>query len=180
MSLRRRALLLAFAWLPLAACTGSTAASTAPAAPKAAKAARNSAAAAGRGAVPPAGAGALEPLEAYSYQSDGRRDPFLNILNSGSTDPKSTIQKGEGAASLLINEVVVRAIASTSTKVVAMVQGPDGRNYNIHAGDKFADGTVKSITPTGLVIMQDVNDPLSTAKQREVKKLLRSLEDAKQ
>jgi len=27
--------------------------------------------------------------------------------------------------------------------------------------------------------MQDVNDPLSTAKQREVRKLLRSVEEAK-
>ena len=38
---------------------------------------------------------------------------------------------------------------------------------------------MKSITPQGLVIVQDVNDPLSLVKQREVRKLLRSLEDAK-
>ena len=36
------------------------------------------------------------------------------------------------------------------------------------------------MTPQGLVIVQDVNDPLSLVKQREVRKLLRSLEDAKE
>ena len=42
------------------------------------------------------------------------------------------------------------------------------------------DGTIKAVTPQGLVIVQDVNDPLSLVKQREVRKLLRSLEDAKE
>ena len=47
-------------------------------------------------------------------------------------------------------------------------------------GDKLADGAVKAVTAEGLVIVQEVNDPLSLVKQREVRKPLRSLEDAKQ
>jgi len=42
------------------------------------------------------------------------------------------------------------------------------------------DGTIKTITPQGLVVVQEVNDPLSLIKQREIRKLLRSLEDAKE
>ena len=42
------------------------------------------------------------------------------------------------------------------------------------------DGTIKTITPQGLIVIQEVNDPLSLVKQREVRKLLRSLEDAKE
>ena len=41
------------------------------------------------------------------------------------------------------------------------------------------DGAVKAITLQGLVIVQDVNDPLSLEKQREVRKLLKSAEEAK-
>ena len=63
---------------------------------------------------------------------------------------------------------------------VAMVEGPDKKTYIVHTGDRFADGAIKSIMPTGLVIIQEVNDPLSLVKQREVRKLLRGLEDAKQ
>ena len=64
--------------------------------------------------------------------------------------------------------------------LIAMVQGPDNKTYIVHQGDKLLDGTIKSITPQGLVIDQEVNDPLSVVKQREIRKLLRSLEDAKE
>ena len=64
--------------------------------------------------------------------------------------------------------------------LIAMIQGPDNKTYIVHQGDKLLDGTIKTITPQGLVIVQEVNDPLSLVKQREVRKLLRSLEDAKE
>ncbi len=137
------------------------------------------------GATPDAAPSASVPAAptpqeaAYTYQADGRRDPFLNLLNGGVNAPRSATQRGEGVAGLAVNEIAVRGLAQMSGRLVALVQGPDGRNYNVHQGDKLADGSVKSITPEGLVIMQDVNDPLSTAKQREVRKLLRSVEEAK-
>ena len=62
---------------------------------------------------------------------------------------------------------------------VAMVQGPDNKTYIVHQGDKFLDGRIKTITPQGLIIVQEVNDPLSLVKEREIRKLLRSFEDAK-
>ena len=63
--------------------------------------------------------------------------------------------------------------------LIAMVQGPDNKTYIVHQGDKLLDGSIKTITPQGLVIEQDVNDPLSVVKQREVRRLLRGLEDPK-
>lgn len=65
-------------------------------------------------------------------------------------------------------------------RLVAMIQGPDNRTYLIHQGDKLADGAVKSITPQGLVLVQDVSDPRAKEKTREVRKLLRALEDEKE
>ena len=64
--------------------------------------------------------------------------------------------------------------------LVAMIEGPDKKTYIVHAGDKLLDGTIKSVTPQGLIVTQEVNDPLSLVKQREVRKLLRSLEDGKE
>ena len=43
-------------------------------------------------------------------------------------------------------------------------------------GDKLLDGTVRAVNAEGLIIVQDVSDPLSLVKQREVSKKLRSLE----
>jgi hypothetical protein len=64
--------------------------------------------------------------------------------------------------------------------LVAMIQGPDNKTYIVHQGDKLLDGTIKTIMPQGLVIVQEVKDPLSLVKQREIRKLLRSLEDPKE
>ena len=38
------------------------------------------------------------------------------------------------------------------------------------------DGTVKSIVADAVVFSQDVNDPLSLVKQKEIRKALRSAE----
>ncbi len=70
-------------------------------------------------------------------------------------------------------------VLQSRSGLIAMVQGPDNRTYIVHPGDKLLDGAIKSITPQGLVIEQAVNDPLSVVKQREVRKLLRGIEDAK-
>jgi hypothetical protein len=51
--------------------------------------------------------------------------------------------------------------------------------FSNDAANKFMDGTIKAITAQGLVIVQEVNDPLSLVKQREIRKLLRSAEGAK-
>ena len=126
---------------------------------------------------PPAPAPA--PGGMYTYQSGGRRDPFVSLVGIG-TDPRAAEKRGEGAAGLTVAEISVRGVMQSRGALVAMVQGPDNRTYIVHQGDKLLDGTIKSITPQGLVIVQEVNDPLSLAKQREVRKLLRSLEDVKE
>jgi Tfp pilus assembly protein PilP len=129
-------------------------------------------------AVAPATAPAAVPNEGYTYQPDGRRDPFLSLLGTGN-EPKVG-KKGEGAAAFTVGEMSVRGIIQSKGQLLAMVQAPDEKTYVMHAGDKFADGVVKSVTPQGLIVIQDINDPLSIQKQREVRKLLRSLEDAKE
>ena len=79
-----------------------------------------------------------------------------------------------------VTEITVRGVMQSQGALIAMIQGPDKKTYIVHQGDKLLDGTVKSVTAQGLVIVQEVNDPLSLIKTREVRKLLRSLEDAKE
>ena len=118
------------------------------------------------------------PPEPYTYESGGRRDPFVSLLGTG-TETRLPSNRGGGATGLAVAEISVRGIVQSRDGLVAMVQGPDNKSYLVHTGDKFVDGTVKSITPQGLVIVQEVNDPLSLIKQREIRKLLRSAEGAK-
>jgi Tfp pilus assembly protein PilP len=119
------------------------------------------------------------PADDYAYRIDGRRDPFQSLVGTGA-ETAAPIKRGEGAAGLMVGEVSVRGIMQSRAGLIAMVQGPDKKTYLIHQGDKLADGVVKNVTPQGLIVVQDISDPLSVQKQREVRKLLRSLEDAKE
>ena len=119
------------------------------------------------------------PTETYVYQPAGRRDPFLNLIGSGS-EGRATSRRGEGPSGMTLAEISVRGVMQSRGSLVAMIQGPDNKTYIVHQGDKLLDGTIKSVTPQGLIVIQEVNDPLSLVKQREVRKLLRSLEDGKE
>jgi Tfp pilus assembly protein PilP len=130
--------------------------------------------------LPPAAAPApaAPAAEDYTYRPDGRRDPFVSLVGTGS-ETRVTGKKADGPAAFVVGEISVRGIVQSRGSLVAMVQGPDEKTYLVHQGDKLADGVVKNVTPQGLVVVQDVSDPLSVQKHREVRKLLRSLEDAK-
>jgi Tfp pilus assembly protein PilP len=129
-------------------------------------------------AAPTAAADAATGAESYSYSPDGRRDPFTSLAGTGGGDAHAT-RPLDGISNMAINDVAVRGILQSRGTLVAMVQGPDNKTYIVHQGDKLLDGAIKSVTPLGLVFLQDVSDPLSLVKQREVSKPLRSLEAVK-
>lgn len=121
------------------------------------------------------------PPADFAYDAAGRRDPFLTLARGvDPTTEASTATRPQGAAGLLVDELTVRGIVLTSGTYVAMVSGPGARqSYSVREGSRLFDGTVKSITPRAVVILQQVSDPLSLQKQREVRKLLRSQEEGK-
>lgn len=130
-------------------------------------------AAAGQPAPAPA---AAPDAAAYRYQPEGRRDPFVSLLARGS-DPASATTRPPGVPGLLINEVIVKGIVRDRNGFIAMVQGPDTtKTFIVRTGEKLMDGTVKSITVDTVVFSQDVNDPLSLVKQREVRKTVRPVD----
>jgi Tfp pilus assembly protein PilP len=122
------------------------------------------------------------PPANYEYAVDGRRDPFVNLVNRGA-DPRGPagqpVKRLEGVPGMMTNELTVRGILQTRGVWVAMVAGLDGKVYSVRAGDKLADGVVREVTAQAVVILQELNDPLSLAKQREVRKLLRGGEEVK-
>jgi Tfp pilus assembly protein PilP len=185
--MRAVAAVLIVALLPAAAFAQAKPAPAAPPPPAPPAAAGSAAAPAGAAAA--AGAGAPQPgapqtpapplpPENFTYSPDGRRDPFLSLIGTGQNDGHG--KKGDGVSAFSLAEISVRGIVQSKGRLLAMAETPDRKTYLIHAGDKLADGVVKSVMPDGLVFIQDINDPLSIQKQREVRKLLRSLEDAKE
>ena len=124
------------------------------------------------------GAAAVEkaqpaPAPAYSYDPQGRRDPFVSLLSRGGEE-RPTGVRPSGIHGLMIGEVTVKGIVRDRTGFIAMIQGPDTKTFIVRSGEKLMDGTVKAITADSVVFSQDVNDPLSMVKQKEVRKTVRS------
>ena len=127
--------------------------------------------------APPSAQPAQSTPETYTYDTDGRRDPFVSLVARGVESPSG--KKSDGLAGLTTAELMVKGILHSRNSYIALVAGPDGKTYQAHVNDRLVDGTIRSVTPQGLVIVQDVNDPLSLVKQREVRKGLRASEDGK-
>ena len=109
----------------------------------------------------------------YSYDPAGRRDPFVSLTTRGGDLPVAAGARPAGLAGLLVSEITVKGVLKSPKGFIALVQAPDNRTYIIRAGDKVFDGTVKAISQDAVVFSQDVNDPLSLVKQREVRKAIR-------
>ncbi len=116
--------------------------------------------------------------EVFSYRSEGRRDPFLTLVRRG-LEGRPGGKRPEGIAGLAVAELSLKGVLVSKGAYFAMVQGPDLRTFIVHPGDRLLDGTVKSIGADSIVFVQDVNDPLSLTKQREVRKTLRVAEEVK-
>lgn len=116
------------------------------------------------------------PSVPYSYTREGRRDPFVSLVGRAG-DGQSTGNRPPGVPGILINEMNIKGIVKQSSGFAALVQGPDKRTYVVRPGQRLLDGSIKSITADAVVFSQDVNDPLSTIKQREVRKTLRASEE---
>jgi Tfp pilus assembly protein PilP len=133
------------------------------------------------GAPPPAPAAAPSAIEpqGYTYEAEGRRDPFVSLVRRGADSPGSVPGvRPAGIAGLTTDEVSLRGTLEGRDGYVGMLQGTDGKTYIVRAGDALLDGTIRTITPDAMVILQRVNDPLSLDTEREVRLELRPTEEA--
>jgi Tfp pilus assembly protein PilP len=125
------------------------------------------------------GAKAPLPPAGFTYEAGGRRDPFISLANQGS-DPRSEGRtRYQGLAGVGVGEVSVKGIVLYERQLVAMVQAPDNRTYLVRPNDRLLDGSVRAVTSEAVVFVQQVNDPLSLVKQREIRKALRAPEETK-
>jgi Tfp pilus assembly protein PilP len=130
-------------------------------------------------AVPQGGVVPLEP-QGFDYDPESRRDPFVSLVRRGTdTERSSAGTRGPGLGGLETSEVTLKGTVQTGDGYVAILAGADNRTYIVHAGDRLLDGTIRAITPNALVILQQVSDPLSREKQREVRKTIRQADEAK-
>ena len=130
-------------------------------------------------AVPVKAEDAVEP-QGFTYNPDGRRDPFVSLLRRGADSaPVAAAKRESGLTGLGASEISLRGTIKSAGAFVGIVQGADSKTYIVRAGDKLADGSIRTIAADSMVILQQVSDPLSPGKVKEVQKGLRQTEERK-
>jgi len=145
-------------------------------------------------AVAPAADAARPPLDVeleaggYSYNSQGRRDPFVSLQRPVAADRGPKTRK-PGMEGFLIQEVALKGIVKTTgggtgmaqrSGFIAMFLGADGKSYFVTTGQRLYDGVITAVDATSVTFRQEVTDPLSPVKTREVRKSLYASEEARQ
>ena len=120
----------------------------------------------------------LEPIEAYAYDPEGRRDPFVSPFTRG-TGLRPPTERPPGLPGLGINDLSLRGIVFSAGEHLAVIQSPDDRTYILRGDEQLFDAVVKTINAEGVVFLQEVNDPLSLVNEREVLRTLQGPEDGR-
>jgi Tfp pilus assembly protein PilP len=115
----------------------------------------------------------------YNYNPQGRRDPFVSLLKPVSADQGAKTRR-PGLEGLLIQEVALKGIVKDQKGYIAMLLGTDGKSYFVRNGQRLFDGVITGIDAATVTFRQEVTDPLSTVKSRDVKKTLYPSEEARQ
>ena len=105
----------------------------------------------------------------WAYDPEGRRDPFVSLLDR-EIDPRPSGERPGGLAGLRVSEVSLRGLVSAEGQHLAVLEGPDRKTYILRGGEKLFDGFVKLISADWVVFVVEVNHPLSVVKVREVRR----------
>jgi Tfp pilus assembly protein PilP len=124
----------------------------------------------------------------YSYNSQGRRDPFVSLQRPVAADRGPKTRK-PGMEGFLIQEIALKGIVRTTGGGTGVAAGPgyiavflgaDGKSYFVTTGQRVFDGVITGVDATTVTFRQEVTDPLSPVKTRDVKKSLYASEEARQ
>jgi len=113
---------------------------------------------------------------AGGYDSRGHRDPFVSLIATRRGTTPSAPRVGTGLGSFLITDVKVSGIVKKGDTWMAILEGMDKQSYVAKVKDRLADGVVKSIDATSVVFIES-GEPGSFARPREIRKLLRAVDE---
>jgi type IV pilus assembly protein PilP len=119
-----------------------------------------------------------ERPDGYAYDPQGRRDPFVSLHHPVARGDEEG--KPPGIEGFLIQELALKGIVQTPEGYVTLLEGPDNKSYFVRLGQRVYDGEVIAIDLATITFRQDVTDPLSPVRFREVVKSLYPSEEARQ
>jgi hypothetical protein len=100
----------------------------------------------------------------FTYNPEGRRDPFKDLLGGRDLKEKSAI----GENQIFIDDLVLFGIVKNQNVYTALIGMPQGFPMFAKVGDKFADGYVLSITATQVVLRKTHERGIPLMRPRDV------------
>jgi hypothetical protein len=100
----------------------------------------------------------------FTYNPEGRRDPFKDLLGGRDLKEKSAL----GENQIFIDDLVLFGIVKNQNVYTALIGVPQGFPMFAKVGDKFADGYVLSITATQVVLRKTHERGIPLMRPRDV------------
>ena len=117
------------------------------------------------------------PRNGFIYNPAGRRDPFISLAKPVTGDDATNRPRRPGIEGFLLQETSLKGVVKTVDGWIAVLEGPDRKGYFVRVGQRMHDGVVTSVDAGGLTFRQEITDPLSPAKSRDVRRLLNSAQE---
>ena len=117
------------------------------------------------------------PRNGFIYNGTGRRDPFISLAKPVATDDAGNRPRRPGIEGFLLQETSLKGVVKTVDGWIAVLEGPDRKGYFVRIGQRLHDGVITQIDASGLTFRQEITDPLSPAKSRDVRRLLNSAQE---
>jgi Tfp pilus assembly protein PilP len=113
---------------------------------------------------PPEKAPALTVQTGFTYNPEGRRDPFKDLLAGRDMREKAAV----GENQMFIDDLVLSGIVKNKNVYTALIGMPQGFPMFAKVGDKFADGYVLSISETQVVLRKTHERGIPLIRPRDV------------
>jgi Tfp pilus assembly protein PilP len=115
-------------------------------------------------APPPGAAQTVAPPSGFTYNPEGRRDPFKDLLTG--RDMRERTATGE--TQVFIDDLVLFGIVKNKNTFTAMIGMPQGFPMFVKVGDKFTDGYVLSITESQVVLRKTHERGIPLIRPRDI------------
>lgn len=84
--------------------------------------------------------------------SEGRRDPFVRpFLDRGAPAERA---RPRGLAGMDVDELTLQGLVRIGGSYVAVLESGEGRSHLVRGGETLFDGSVRSVTARGVVIVR--------------------------
>lgn len=129
---------------------------------------KSAAAAPAKPAAAAVGAPAPAPAEDKKFAMEGKRDPFVPLINTSKGGPNEHLPPGK--AGLEISTVHVDGTVQSQGGMIAVVSNPEQRVYFVREGDRLYDGDVEKISLDGVTFRENSKDAFGKPMERDVTK----------